>query len=84
MAKKAGYTKYHFSRKFQEEMHCTLTEYVQATKLERAKWYLINTHESLEEISLKLGYSSRGYFSDVFRRATGMSPSGYRRENGII
>ena len=45
-----------------------------------AREYLGSTELPIEEISRMLGYTESGNFSHAFRRWSGVSPSGWRRE----
>ena len=51
-------------------------QYFLKLKISKAARYL-KSHHSVTEISELLGFSSQGYFSHVFKRETGMSPSEY-------
>lgn len=81
LAERAGYSEYYFSRKFKQEMGCTLTEYIMREKIERAKVLLSTTSMSIMEISIELSFNSRSYFSDTFQKNTGISPGEYRKQN---
>ena len=81
LAERAGYSEYYFSRKFKQEMGCTLTEYIMREKIERAKVLLSTTRMSIMEISIELSFNSRSYFSDTFQKNTGISPGEYRKQN---
>ena len=53
-----------------------LTEY----RLEQASRLLIETNEKSYIIAKKVGYTDPNYFSYVFKRRFGVSPSRYRTE----
>ena len=84
LADKAGYTSYHLSRKFKQEMKCSIIDYIQLSKLERAKYLLVNTQNTVDEISDSLGFGTRSYFTSVFKKHTGQTPSGYRKEHSLV
>jgi AraC family transcriptional regulator len=48
-------------------------------RIERAKLLLARAEGSVTEIGLSLGYSETSSFTAAFRRATGLTPTGYRR-----
>lgn len=73
-----GYADYYLSRKFYKEMGIHLSDYINEVRLGRAKTMLATTDMSLESISERLHYTSRNYFSKVFRKYYGISPSQYR------
>lgn len=84
LAEKAGYSSFHLSRKFRQEMNCSIIEYIQRSKLERAKYLLSNTDLSIDDISVELGFSSRSYFTTVFKNQTGSTPTDYRGEHAKV
>ncbi|MBR4995313.1 MAG: AraC family transcriptional regulator [Alistipes sp.] len=54
-------------------------KYFMLVKLRRAQYLLVNTQESIKEIAFSLGFKSTEHFFTTFRRATGYTPSVYRR-----
>lgn len=78
MAKDLGMSRSHLSAKFKKETGTTLTDYIQEQKIKKAMDYLKNTEKSILEISTFLGFSSQGYFQNVFKKRTGMTPREYR------
>ncbi len=47
-------------------------------KIKTAKYLLKSTSCSIKEIALSLGWSNPCYFARLFKRKTGMTPTGYR------
>ncbi|MBF2057537.1 MAG: helix-turn-helix domain-containing protein [Cyanobacterium sp. T60_A2020_053] len=47
--------------------------------LERAKERLKHTNQSLLEIALECGFDSHSHFTRQFRKITGITPIGFRR-----
>lgn len=78
LAKQAGYSQSHLSRKFKEEMGVTIRTYIQYARVERAKMLLTTTADSTGKIALDLHFCSSSHFSDVFQEVTGQKPSQYR------
>lgn len=70
------------SARFKSETGFTITEYAHNLKIKKAQDLLTSTDKSLLEISTILGFSSQGYFQNVFRRYTSMTPGDYRKYNG--
>lgn len=66
------------SRIFKENQGNTITDYISKVKLEEAKKMLKNPEYKIDYIAEKLGYNDASYFSKVFRRKEGMSPTQYR------
>ena len=78
MGKVVGYTKYYLSRKFKQEMGVSIWDYINECKVEQAKILLSDPTLTIQDVSDKLNYCSRSYFSEVFQSCTGMWPSNYR------
>lgn len=78
IAKEIGYTEYYLARKFQKEMGVKLLDYIKEVRLEYAKVWLTTTDKSIEEISSRLQFGTRGYFSKVFKAKNGMTPAAFR------
>ncbi|HOG00545.1 MAG: Bifunctional transcriptional activator/DNA repair enzyme AdaA [Firmicutes bacterium ADurb.Bin248] len=68
----------YFSKLFAKENLGSYTDYINKTKIERAKQFLTSTHLSINDISVKLGFNDCGYFIKVFNRFEGMTPAAYR------
>ena len=64
---------------FRTYFGCTVSEYINLKRTEKAKELLINTSLSVGEISEKLGFSSQQYFSKIFKKAEGVSPARYKK-----
>ncbi|MNN62106.1 HTH-type transcriptional activator Btr [compost metagenome] len=55
----------------------TFNQFVTNERIERAK-QLLNRNYQVQEIAQSLGYEHRRYFSEVFKKVTGQTPSEYR------
>lgn len=80
LAAHIGYTDYYLARKFRKEIGISLSEYIHMVKIERAKYLLRNTTLDIQDISARLHYCSHSYFSDIFRKATSVTPKEYRQK----
>ncbi|WP_246281211.1 response regulator transcription factor [Saccharibacillus qingshengii] len=56
------------------------SEYLNKIRVSRAEELLREGEISISEISGRVGYSDPGYFTKVFKKQTGLSPSQYRRQ----
>ncbi|MBC3795588.1 PocR ligand-binding domain-containing protein [Acetobacterium tundrae] len=70
---------FYVSRIFKESQNMTVMDYVTKVKLDEAKKMLRNPRYKIEEIAMTLGYSDGSYFSKVFRRNEGMTPTQFRQ-----
>ena len=73
-------SRYYFCRQFKENFNTTPFEYIKLKKIEVAKKILINTNDSIVEISNYLSFYDQGYFSNVFKSIVGCSPKDYRKK----
>lgn len=81
VASRVGYSAYYLSRVFKKETGFTIDEYARNAKIERAKLLLSSSNASIQEISEKLGFNGRNYFSVIFRKVTGIPPAEYRKKH---
>jgi AraC-like DNA-binding protein len=58
----------------------SVSEIIETRKLIEAKNLLVTTDKSISEISYELGYNENSYFSNVFKRKSGMTPGEFREE----
>ena len=56
-----------------------LDKLVSKGKLDEAKKMLGNTRYKIDEIAVRLGYSDASYFSKVFKKNEGMTPTQFRQ-----
>ena len=70
----------YLSTLFKEKTGMTMTTYIEAVRMEKAKQLLLNRELSITEVAAYTGYSDPNYFSKVFRKYTSMSPRRYREE----
>lgn len=68
----------YFSNLFRKVTGMSVLQFVIQEKMEKAKLLLLNG-KSIGEIAELLGYEERSYFSDVFKRQTGVTPTEYRQ-----
>jgi len=68
-----------FIRKFKETMNISPIKYIEKIRMDKSKELLTNTDLTIYEISEVVGYNDPFYFSKVFKRNTGLSPTAYRK-----
>lgn len=71
--------KHYLARLFKEQYGVTLVTYLQQVRITHAKRMLRFTNKSIEEIGLECGIGELNYFSRVFKKLEGVSPSEFRR-----
>lgn len=73
-------SKFHLCRVFKEAMRMTVVEYLNRVRIQNACRYLCSSDKDVAEIALLCGFHDAAYFSNVFKRTMGVTPSMYRRE----
>ncbi len=73
---------YYFSKLFKEETGENFVEYVTGRRMERAKHLLKSPDKSIKEICAEVGYSDPNYFSRIFKKYQGVSPTEYKENVG--
>ncbi len=73
-------SQYYFSRLFKQAMGVSPYQYVMQQRIERAKYLLRTTSLSVAEIAPQVGFSTQNQLTIQFRKFTGTTPSGYRKQ----
>lgn len=58
----------------------SVSEIIETRKLIEAKNLLISTDKTISEIGYELGYNEKAYFTTVFKRKSGQTPTEFREE----
>ena len=77
-AKAMNYSEAYFCKLFKQCFSCNFTAYLAEYRMEEAKKLLARPTVNIKDIGKAVGYGDSNYFTKVFRRYTGMSPSEYR------
>ena len=73
--------KYYLAHTFTKYMGLSPINYLLQKRIQEGKSLLESTSYSIAQISDLLGFSSQSYFSQAFRKATGMTPMQYRKHS---
>jgi AraC family transcriptional regulator, transcriptional activator of pobA len=58
----------------------SVSEIIETRKLIEAKNLLISTDKTISEICFELGYNEKAYFTNVFKKKSGQTPTDFREE----
>jgi AraC-like DNA-binding protein len=75
---------YHFCRAFRQSFGTPPHRYHSSHRLERAKTLLVESASSVTEIGMAVGFRETSSFTTAFRKATGQTPTAYRRSLASI
>lgn len=78
VARAMNYSDAYFCKLFKQCFRVNFSAYLNEYRVDKAKQMLRSSRVSIKDISLACGYTDSNYFTRVFRRVTGMTPSEYR------
>ena len=81
VAKAVNMSNSRFSTVFSQQNGQTFTEYLIYLRLKKAKELLRTTDKRSSQIAFDVGYNDAHYFSYIFKKNVGMTPSEYRAQN---
>ncbi|MBK9730437.1 MAG: helix-turn-helix transcriptional regulator [Chitinophagaceae bacterium] len=64
----------------QQILQQSVSEIIETRKLIEAKNLLVSTDKSISEIGFELGYNEKSYFTNVFKKKSGQTPTEFREE----
>ena len=67
-------------REFKKYYHTTPHEYLLDRKMSLAKTILANKYQSIKSIAERLDFADEHYFTNVFKKRVGMTPTQFRNE----
>jgi len=80
IASVVGYSKYYLCRTFKELTNRTIIEYVNTVKCTKAMEDLKSGEYTVYEIANKYNFENFSYFSGLFKKYTGKSPSFFKKK----
>lgn len=72
---------YYFSKVFKDQMGENFIDYLTRLRITKAKKLLTETDKSMKEIAKEVGYSDPNYFSRIFKKNTGKTPTDFAKNN---
>jgi len=80
IAEKMSVSQRYLSDTLKKETGKTTTEHLQLYLIDEAKNILLNPHKSISEVAYELGFEYPQYFSRLFKKKEGISPSEFREK----
>ena len=78
VASRVYLNKTYISQMFTKHLGMSFVTYLEDVRISKAKELLYTTNMSVSEIAYSVGYASQSYFSKVFIKRVGITPSQYR------
>lgn len=73
-----GMSPFHFGRMFKQSMGISPHQYVIQQRIERAKYLLKHSDQTIIDIALECGFNSHSHLSKQFRKVMGVAPRNFR------
>ncbi len=70
----------YLAKLFKKETGTALNDYISQVRIEKAKILLADGSIPLTDVAMQTGFDYYSYFSTIFKKATGISPSDFRRQ----
>ena len=81
VAKAAGLSVSRLAHVFKAQVGMSVTAYLNMVRVKWAEYYLTNSQLRVSETAFQVGFGNLSHFNHVFRQATGLSPTEYRRQH---
>ncbi len=82
-----SYSSKYISSTFKKQLHIGIKEYITTLRMQKAYALMEQNVTCIKDIAFRCGFSDPFYFSRVFKKTTGLTPSAYMhalREKGAI
>jgi AraC family transcriptional regulator len=76
-------SQFHFIRAFKHSVGLSPYQYVLSARISVAKELLSKRDLSIADVALAVGFSDASQLNRVFRKMIGVTPTAFRRENGL-
>ena len=74
---------HHFALRFRQSLGISPHQFVLGQRIEKARYLLTNSRDTLAEIALAVGFASQSHFTLHFKRTVGLPPGQYRKAAGV-
>ncbi len=78
LAEYTGFSSFYLSTLIKKETGNSLTDNINAIRLEESKYLLMNTSMSIMEIAQSVGYNYQNHYASLFKKMVGVTPTEFR------
>ncbi|MBA3708844.1 MAG: AraC family transcriptional regulator [Planctomycetes bacterium] len=78
LAQAAGYSRFHFTRRFRDAYGMAPGEFLTDLRIRTAAGLLRGSQPAIKDVAARCGFADAAYFCKVFRRVMGTSPGDFR------
>lgn len=82
IAKEVNISPHYFSKLFKDQVGENFIDYITSLRIQKSKELLAEKQLSIKEICFDIGYSDPNYFSRLFKRVVGITPTEYKEAAG--
>jgi signal transduction histidine kinase/DNA-binding response OmpR family regulator len=80
ICRKIGISRVQLYRKVKALIGYNVNDYILTVRLQKAKFLLSHEDYSISDVAFKVGFSSQGYFSTVFKSKFGVTPKSFKEK----
>ena len=80
ICRQIGISRVQLYRKVKALLDCNVNDYILSVRLQKARHYLNQGELTVAEVAYKVGFTSPGYFSTVFKTRFGISPKEFKEQ----
>ncbi|KAB3531117.1 response regulator transcription factor [Alkaliphilus serpentinus] len=78
VAKEINMSYHYFSKFFKDSTGKNFVDYLTELRIEKSKQILRDSSINIKEVCFEVGYNDPNYFSKIFKKITGITPTDYR------
>ena len=78
ISREVNISSHYFSKLFKDEVGENFIDYVTSMRIQKSKELLVKNQLSVKEICFEIGYGDPNYFSRIFKKVVGISPTEYK------
>lgn len=74
-----SFNRYYVMKRFKKEMGVSIIDYINKIRIFNSLCLLRESNRSIILVSMDSGFQSLNYYSEIFKKIVGVSPSSYRK-----